>query len=522
MNSTLKNMTLVLSVIILLPLISFSVYQLNSLSENEKVLERIYTEQLNTIIFSVNQYVDDIVQDWTREVKTIWNKPESGHSSERLTRLIQDNRSISMIVISDTAATEGINFFTPGGKAESPKAERRMDNILKDNKNKIKSLIEVKELGYNKIEPLTNNIDDTPLLMFVLTDSNDIFLSIIALDLAEFMNTIVAKKISSVSQEEFDISIFRGDSLITSTTASSASISTPEISKPFWLLPEYNIVISSTGRSIADLVHERTLITTIIIIVLNVLIIGGVVFVFWNIRKEVKLTQLKSDFVSNVSHELRTPLALIRMFAETLELKRITEEDKKDEYYRTIRGEAERLTNIVNKILNFSQLESEKKKFSFAKADLNEVVNEVIDTYKFHLEKHDTKYLVNNGKTSLLVMVDRESVKEAIINLIDNAIKYSQGNKEIEINIGDTEETAYIEVTDNGIGISKENQKRIFDKFYRVTSGLVHDTKGSGLGLSLVKYIMDAHDGSITVNSKPGKGSSFKLIFPYNMPKEEQ
>ena len=126
MNSTLKNTALVLSVIILLPLISFSVYQLNSLSDNEKVLERIYTEQLNTIIFSVNQYVDDIVQDWTRDVKIIWNKPESGLSSDRLTRLIQDNRSISMIVISDTAGNIGLNFYTPDGSLESPTAEGRM------------------------------------------------------------------------------------------------------------------------------------------------------------------------------------------------------------------------------------------------------------------------------------------------------------------------------------------------------------------------------------------------------------
>lgn len=158
MNSTLKNTALVLSVIILLPLISFSVYQLNSLSENEKVLERIYTEQLNTIIFSVNQYVDDIVQNWTREIKDSWDNRESGNLVSRLTDILKDNGSISMMLISDTAGNIGSNFYTIQGSAESPKAEKRMGAVLNDNKDKIASLIDVRELGYNRIEPLTNRM----------------------------------------------------------------------------------------------------------------------------------------------------------------------------------------------------------------------------------------------------------------------------------------------------------------------------------------------------------------------------
>jgi two-component system phosphate regulon sensor histidine kinase PhoR len=516
-NRTLKNTALVISVIILLPLITFSVYQLNSLSDNEKVLEGIYTEQLNTIIFSVNQYVDDIVQDWTREVKNIWGRRNLVNAENPLEKFLSENESISMVIVSDTSGNIGSNFYTSGGSVESITAEKRMGAILNDNKENIASLINVRKVGYNRIQPLTNKIDNTPLLSFFLEElSESINLGILVLNLDSFMNGIVAKKIASVSREEFIVSIFKGDSLITSTVNLNSASGNIEQSKPFWLLPEYRIVISSSGNTITDLVRERTLITTIIIVVLNILIIGGVVFVFWNVRKEVKLTQLKSDFVSNVSHELRTPLALISMFAETLELKRVTDEDKKEEYYKTIRIEAERLTNIVNKILNFSQLESEKKKFSFADADLNAVVNEVIETYRYHLEKHNTVYRLSSGRSPIIVNIDSDSVKEAIINLIDNAIKYSRENKEIEINLGADSDTAWLAVTDNGVGISKEDQKKIFEKFYRVSSGLVHDTKGSGLGLSLVKYIMDAHDGSVKVNSKPGKGSTFKLIFPYN------
>ena len=521
MNRTLKNTALVLAVIILLPLISFSVYQLSSLSDNEKVLEQIYNEQLNTIIFSVNQYVDDIVQDWTRDIKGIWGRRKVVDAKFLLADFLQKNESIYLVIISDTSGSIGRNFYSSEGITKSDAAEKRIAEILKVNKGKIDSLIKVKEVGYNRIEPLNSRIDDTPLLTFILDESAEtVNLGIIALNVDRFMNTIVAKKLLSVARQDFNISILRGDSVITSTITAEGNAITPEQSKPFWLLPEYNIVISSSGNTITDLVRKRTLITTVIIVVLNALIIGGVAFVFWNIRKEIKLTQLKSDFVSNVSHELRTPLALISMFAETLELKRIKDEDKKEEYYKTIRLEAERLTNIVNKILNFSQLESDKKKFIFAVNDLNDVVNEVLDTYKFHLDKHNAVYRVNAGTSPILVNIDSESVKEAVINLVDNAIKYSGDKKEIEINMGIESETAYIEVTDNGVGISKEDQKKIFEKFYRVSSGLVHDTKGSGLGLSLVNYIMEAHNGNVEVQSKPGKGSSFKLIFPYNKNEE--
>ncbi len=517
MNRTLKNTALVLSVIILLPLISFSVYQLNSLSDNEKVLEQIYNEQLNTIIFSVNQYVDDIVQDWTRDIRGIWTRRNVVDAEFPLVDFLQKNEFIYLVIISDTSGSIGSNFYSSEGSTISASAEMRIGEILEENKEKVRSLIKVQEVGYNRIEALSSKIDETPLLTFVLEDTpENINLGLIALNVDLFMNTLVAKKILSIARKDFNISIFSGDSLITSTITSTENESTPEQSKPFWLLPEYDIVISSSGNTITDLIRERTFNTTVIIVVLNILVIGGVVFVFWNIRKEIKLTQLKSDFVSNVSHELRTPLALISMFAETLEMNRVRDEDKKEEYYKTIRGEAERLTNIVNKILNFSQLESDKKKFNFADKDINEVVNEVLETYKFHLNKHNAVYRVNNGSSPMLVKIDSDSVKEAVINLIDNAIKYSRDKKEIEINLGIADKTAYIEVTDNGMGISKEDQKRIFEKFYRVSSGLVHDTKGSGLGLSLVKYIMDAHDGSVEVKSKPGKGSSFKLIFPYN------
>jgi two-component system phosphate regulon sensor histidine kinase PhoR len=248
------------------------------------------------------------------------------------------------------------------------------------------------------------------------------------------------------------------------------------------------------------------------LILLNLIVLIGVWFVFSSIKKEVRLAQLKSDFVSNVSHEIRTPLSLIRMFAETLEMHRVKSEEKKDEYYRIIRKETERLTGIVNSILNLSKMESSSRKYNFVKNSLNNIVDEVINTYQHKMiDENCIDFKKDNIPETKL---DKEAVTEALINLIDNAVKYSGDNCKITLITGQVDNQIYIDVIDNGIGISKENQKKIFEKFYRVSSGNVHNTQGSGLGLSLVKHIMDAHNGSITVNSKLDEGSTFRLSFP--------
>ncbi len=228
----------------------------------------------------------------------------------------------------------------------------------------------------------------------------------------------------------------------------------------------------------------------------------------------MELAQIKSDFVSNVSHELRTPLALISMFAETLEMGRVKNDEKKQEYYNIISQETNRLSRIVNKILSFSKMEAGKRTYNFEQADINEIVYKVYETYKFHLENNGFKFNLIAGKDIPSIKADPEAISEAVINLIDNAVKYSDQNKEITITTGIEKENIFIEVKDNGIGISPDDQKKIFDKFYRVSTGLVHNSKGTGLGLSLVKHIVDAHKGKIELKSTPGKGSIFKLIFP--------
>ncbi|NWG29659.1 MAG: HAMP domain-containing histidine kinase [Ignavibacteriaceae bacterium] len=147
---------------------------------------------------------------------------------------------------------------------------------------------------------------------------------------------------------------------------------------------------------------------------------------------------------------------------------------------------------------------------------LNDVAENVYRSYKFHLEQKGFTFSIIKDETIPIIKIDEEAVSEAIVNLVDNAVKYSDSNKEITIRTGLEGAFAFVEVEDKGIGILEKDQKKVFEKFFRVSSGNIHSVKGSGLGLSIVKHIVDAHNGKIELNSEIGKGSKFRLLFPLN------
>jgi two-component system phosphate regulon sensor histidine kinase PhoR len=202
------------------------------------------------------------------------------------------------------------------------------------------------------------------------------------------------------------------------------------------------------------------------------------------------------------------------MFSETLEMGRIKTEEKKKEYYSIISQEANRLSKIVNSILNFSKMEAGKRQFNFVESYLNDVAENVYRSYKFHLEQKGFIFNIIKDESIPIIKVDEEAVSEAIVNLVDNAVKYSDSKKEIQIRTGIYDSFAYVEIEDKGIGIPLKDQKKVFEKFFRVSSGNVHNVKGSGIGLSIVKHIVDAHKGKIELSSVVGKGSKFRLLFP--------
>ncbi|HET6647299.1 MAG TPA: HAMP domain-containing sensor histidine kinase [Pyrinomonadaceae bacterium] len=255
---------------------------------------------------------------------------------------------------------------------------------------------------------------------------------------------------------------------------------------------------------------------------LSLMIVGGLVLTKHIVSKEMALARLKSDFVSNVSHELRTPLALIRLYAETLELGRISTQDKKQQYYRIIRKESERLTALINNILDFSRIEAGRKEYEFRSTDIAELVRNTLESYRYQIEQQGFAFEESIDSNLPAVPVDREAIARALVNLVNNALKYSADEKFLGVKLYRDNSVVKLEVADRGIGIARRDQSKIFEKFYRAGDPLVHNTKGSGLGLSLVRHITQAHGGDIAVESAPGKGSRFILSLPLTSPVRQQ
>jgi len=277
--------------------------------------------------------------------------------------------------------------------------------------------------------------------------------------------------------------------------------------------PGLTLAIKLRGNTLAAIGERFARMSLLTLAALSLVLAAGIALTYRNVTKEMALARLKSDFVSNVSHELRTPLSLIRLYAETLEMGRLTNPEKYQEYYRIIRKESERLTALINNILDFSRIEAGRKEYDFRETDMSELVHNTLDSYRYQLEQSGFQFEEKIDEVPPL-RVDREAMARSLLNLVNNALKYSQDRKYIGVNLYRDNGSVKLEVVDQGIGIPHHEQQKIFEKFYRVGDPLVHNTKGSGLGLSLVRHIVQAHGGEVSVDSTPGQGSKFTIVLP--------
>jgi len=336
----------------------------------------------------------------------------------------------------------------------------------------------------------------------------------------ENLEEMVAQKLTDESGYQLALSVFpseregeyAGNALATSAGWGDGK---PEVSRNLDdVFRGLAMGIRFQGTS-ADAIASRWVQQSILILgVLSLLMIGGLVLTYRSVSKEIALARLKSDFVSNVSHELRTPLSLIQLYAETLELGRITTQEKKEEYYRIIRKESERLGKLISNILDFSRIEAGRKEYDLRETDIAELVRNTLDTYRYQIEKSGFEFETSIESNIPTMKLDREAIARALLNLVNNAIKYSADEKFLKVKLYRTNGTVKLEVVDRGIGIARRDQAKIFEKFYRTCDPLVHNTKGSGLGLSLVRHITHAHGGEVEVESSPGRGSKFTLSLP--------
>jgi len=524
MKDPLKRITVVFVVVALLP-VALIVYQLRLINTDEKIVREAYQNQLDAILYSVNQYSDDVMASWANSIRLVIRERSMDKDFPvGLSSAISQHDIVRYVFLVDTSGNSML-FDVADTAAGPPALRTALDKLIWTEDEKIHRLIEYERAGFRKMEAINLEIlkDQIPIF-FAFDEQSPFRLGALVVDLPAFIQGNLAAKMQAISQDKFIITAMKvsNDSLIYSTeaelqpgsVAAAQEFKEQALQTEFWILPGYFIGISLKGATIDDLVASRTTTTEIFLGLLGAMLATGIFFLYSNIKKEIQLSQAKSEFVSNVSHEIRTPLSLIGMFAETLETGRVTSEEKKQEYYAIIGKETSRLTKIVNRILNFSQLEANRKRFKFEHVDINLLCADILKSYFHHLEEQGFAVDFYPQKDLPRVLGDKEAIMEVIVNLLDNAVKYSRERKHITVRTGTNKVHCYMEVEDEGIGIERSHQRDVFEQFFRAPTGDVHTTKGTGLGLTLVRKIMEAHSGNVDLSSMIGRGSIFRINFP--------
>ena len=237
------------------------------------------------------------------------------------------------------------------------------------------------------------------------------------------------------------------------------------------------------------------------------------------ISREIETARTKADFAANVSHELRSPITQIRLKGESLLLDLCFDEEDKQLHYQAIVRESERLSRLVDNVLDFSAIERGAKRYIFRREDVRMLLDTTLASIEGSFEGANAEIHVDIPDDLPVVWVDREAISQVIVNLVSNAVKYGGDEKWVSLSAQHSSTGVTISVTDRGIGIDEKELPHVFDNFYRSTDAKVRKQKGTGIGLTIVRYIVEAHDGTISVTSKLGEGTTFTLQLPLEAPK---
>lgn len=252
---------------------------------------------------------------------------------------------------------------------------------------------------------------------------------------------------------------------------------------------------------------------SILVLVVGFTTFGG--YLLWrDIGRELAIAEMRSQFTASVSHELKTPLTSIRMFAEALTMGVPKRPEAQKEYLRTIISESERLSRLLNNVLDFSKIEQGTRTYRFETTSLEEVIHDAEEAMAFPMDQKGFNLQVGVEKGIPQILADRDALEQAVLNLLHNAMKYSGESREIHLKLRRDGDMACIDVVDHGIGIAEENRSQIFGNFFRVPGIENQKILGTGLGLTIVSHIVESHGGKVEVCSQPGEGSTFSIILP--------
>ena len=277
---------------------------------------------------------------------------------------------------------------------------------------------------------------------------------------------------------------------------------------PAALLTAIGILILVFGAAPRDYVFGA------LVLALVATTVAGSVATLVVVQREARVARLQTDFVNKVSHDLRTPLTSIRMFVETLQLGRLADPVRQAEALEIISEETARLSALINRLLDWARMESGKRSYRFERQALEPILEGALQAFEPQRLSVPTELRRTFAPGLPPVMADREALTEALLNLLNNAFKYTGPEKVITVSAARTGPVVSIAIADNGPGITAPDQKRIFDKFYRARDPLERTIEGSGLGLAMVKHIVTAHGGKVSVASDVGQGATFTITLP--------
>jgi len=282
-------------------------------------------------------------------------------------------------------------------------------------------------------------------------------------------------------------------------------------------------VSPNASEELAAHVQSRRILEISMVTLSCAVIVAGVAAILFAAEKQRRISMLQSDFVANVTHELKTPLALVRMFGEMLQSGRVSSEAKQKEYLEIIVRESERLSALIENVLDFARVERGREAYEFARGDVGDAVEKAVAVYRYRAEREGVELTIDREGSLPPARIDERAVQLAVINLIDNALKYAPEGKVIAIQAAREGAVVAVRITDQGPGVPEDDRDRIFERFVRgsrregtnprpgSTSGPV---RGSGIGLALVKHIAESHGGRAWVEGAAAGGSTFVFTIP--------
>jgi signal transduction histidine kinase len=286
-----------------------------------------------------------------------------------------------------------------------------------------------------------------------------------------------------------------------------------------------NVYLTSPEEFFASQ-HSRAMLFGLLVITSTAAALIGLIAAWRAFHRQLRLAEMKSNFVSSVSHELRAPIASVRLMAESLERGKVHEPQKQNEYFRFIVQECRRLSSLIENVLDFSRIEQGRKQYEFEPTDVLALARETVKLMEPYAEEKGVRLQFDSkletqpasperseGGISELE-IDGRAIQQALVNLIDNAIKHSPKGSTVQVGAESDADWTRLFVEDNGPGIPPAEQEKIFERFYRLGSELRRETQGVGIGLSIVRHIVEAHGGRVTVRSNVGQGSRFTIELP--------